>query len=203
MSEPLSGSWLRFAYNGVLLYTAVTSGHKMQLQEHPFALAACVMGGVTAVIGILRVIFASGQPEECRKLRDITSGVLELVPLPLTNMDLYLQSTGWSAITLGHACFVFSLVCDMRCCVAKNRLNCEVSDSLKDLTILANIVSLGFLAYVERNFLYLRMMLVMALVRYGVVLVDSIKEHSGEDLQVCGTALFLYQLGKAVESVTK
>ncbi|KAH8249503.1 hypothetical protein KR032_010047 [Drosophila birchii] len=202
MSEPLSGPWLRFAYNGILLYTACTSAYKMQPTEHPFALAACLVGGITAVFGLLRVIFASGQPEECRKLRDITHGVLELVPLSLTNMDLYFQTTGWSTITLGHSLFVLPLVCDMRCCLAKNRMDCEVSDSFKDLTILGNIVSLGFLSYVERNFLYLRMMLVMAVVRYGVVLVDSIKENAGEDLQVCGTALFLYQLGKAVEAVT-
>lgn len=201
MSEPLSGPWLRFAYNGVLLYTAVMSASKMQPEEHPFALAACVVGGITAVFGLLRVMFASGQPEECRKLRDITHGVLELVPLPLTNMDLYMQSTGWSAVALGHAVFVVPLLCDMSCCLAKNRRDCEISDSLKDLTVLGNIVSLGFLAFMERNFLYLRMMLVMIVVRYGVVLVDSIKEDAGEDLQVCGTALFLYQLGKAVESV--
>ncbi|KAH8333699.1 hypothetical protein KR059_002578 [Drosophila kikkawai] len=203
MSEPLSGPWLRFAYNGVLLYTAVTSACKMQPEEHPFALAACVVGGIAAVFGILRVVFASGQPEECRKLRDITHGVLELVPLPLTNMDFYMQSTGLSAVTLGHAVFILPLVCDMRCCLAKNRIDCEISDGLKDLTILGNLVSLGFLAFVERNFLYLRMMLVMAVVRYGVVLVDSIKENAGEDLQVCGTALFLYQLGKTISSVTE
>ncbi|KAH8385365.1 uncharacterized protein LOC110177029 [Drosophila serrata] len=203
MSEPLSGPWLRFAYNGILLYTAVSSGCKMQPEEHPLALVACMVGGITAVFGLLRVIFASGQPEECRKLRDITHGVLELVPLSLTNMDLYMQSTGWSAVTLGHGFFLLPLLCDMRCCLAKNRVDCGISDSLKDLTILGNIVSLGFLAFVERNFLYLRMMLVMAAIRYGVVLVDSIRENAGEDLQVCGTALFLYQLGKAVESVAE
>ncbi|KAH8237525.1 hypothetical protein KR038_003738 [Drosophila bunnanda] len=203
MSEPLSGPWLRFTYNGILLYTAVTSGCKMQPEEHPFALVACMVGAVTATFGLLRVIFASGQPDECRKLRDITYGVLELVPLSLINMDFYRHSTGWSGVTVAHAFFLVPLVCDMRCCMAKNRVDCETSDSLKDLTVLGNIVSLGFLAYVERNFLYLRMMLVMAVVRYGVVLVDSIRENAGEDLQVCGTALFLYQLGKAVESVTK
>ncbi|XP_016979011.1 uncharacterized protein LOC108044488 [Drosophila rhopaloa] len=200
MSEPLSGPWLRFVYNGLLLTTAVFSGRKMQPEEHPFALAACVVVGFSAVFGLLRVIFASGQPEECRKLRDITHGVLELVPLPLANMDLYMQSTGLSAIALGHAFFVLPLFCDLGCSLAKNRRDCAFSDSLKNLTVLGNIVSLGFLAFVERNFLYLRMMLVMIVVKYGVVLVDSIKEDAGEDLQVCGTALFIHLLGKAVES---
>ncbi|XP_017060373.1 uncharacterized protein LOC108100817 [Drosophila ficusphila] len=200
MSEPLSGPWLRFIYNGLLLSSAVFSGRKMHPEEHPFALAACVVVGVSAVCGLLRAIFASGQPEECRKLRDITHGVLELVPLPLANMDLYMQSTGMSAIALGHAFFVLPLICDLGCSLAKNRRDCSFSDSLKDLTVLGNIVSLGFLAFVERNFRYFRMMMVMIVVKYGVVLVDSIREDAGEDLQVCGTALFIHLLGKTVES---
>ncbi|KAH8412979.1 hypothetical protein KR009_007247 [Drosophila setifemur] len=200
MSEQLSGPWLRFIYNGILLSTALLSARKMQPEEHPFAFAACMVGGITAIFGLLRAIFASGQPDECRKLRDVCHGVLELVPLPLANMDLYMQSTGMSAVALGHSFFVVPLMCDLGCALAKNRRDCEISDSLKNLTVLANIVSLGFLSVVERNFLYLRMMLVMIVVKYGVVLVDSIKEDSGEDLQVCGTALFLHLLGKATES---
>ncbi|EDV59264.1 uncharacterized protein LOC6541528 [Drosophila erecta] len=200
MSEPLSGPWLRFVYNGLLLASAVCSGRKMLPEEHPFAMAACVVVGFSAVFGLLRAIFASGEPEECRKLRDITSGVLELAPLPLANMDLYVRSTGLSPIALGHALFVLPLVCDLRCSLAKDRRDCALSDGLRNLTVLGNIVSLGFLAYVERNFLYLRMVLVMIVVKYGVVLVDSIKEDAGEDLQVCGTALFVHLLGKAVES---
>ncbi|KAH8260312.1 hypothetical protein KR026_009295 [Drosophila bipectinata] len=200
MSEPLSGPWLRFIYNGVLLGTSVMSARKMDLEQHPFALAACVVGGVSAIVGLLRVLFASGQPEECRKMRDITHGVLELVPLPLANMNLYLKSTGWSPIALGHSFFIIALMCDMSCCLAKERQDCEMSDSLKNLTVLGNIVSLGFLAFVERNSLYLRMMMVMIVVKYGTILVDSMKENAGEDLQVCGTALFIYLLGKAMDS---
>ncbi|EDW52044.1 uncharacterized protein LOC6611583 [Drosophila sechellia] len=202
MSEPLSGPWLRFVYNGLLLASAVCTGRKMQSEQHPFAMVACVVVGFSAVFGLLRVIFASGQPEECQQLRDITSGVLELAPLPLANMDFYMQSTGLSPIALGHAFFVLPLFCDLGCSLAKDRRDCAFSDSLRNLTILGNIVSLGFLAYVERNFLYLRMVLVMIVVKYGVVLVDSIKEDAGEDLQVCGTALFMHLLGKAVVSST-
>lgn len=200
MSEPLSGPWLRFIYNGVLLGTSVMSARKMDLEQHPFALAVCVVGGVTAIVGLLRVLFASGQPEECRKMRDVTHGVLELVPLPLANMNLYLKSTGWSPIALAHSFFIIPLICDMGCCLAKERRDCEMSDSLKNLTVLGNIVSLGFLAFVERNSLYLRMMMVMVVVKYGMVLVDSMKENAGEDLQVCGTALFIHLLGKAMDS---
>ncbi|KAH8273641.1 hypothetical protein KR018_005548 [Drosophila ironensis] len=197
MSEPLSGPWLRFIYNGLLLGTAVLSARKMNLDQHPFALTSCVVGGVAAIFGLLRVIFASGQPGECRKLRDITHGILELVPLPLANMNLYFFSTGCSAITLGHAFFMFPLVCDLACSLSTELIDCDLSDSMKNLTVLANIVSLSFLAFVERNFLYMRMAMVMIVVKYGLVMVDSMKMEVSEDLQMCGTALFLHLLGKA------
>ncbi|EDW75631.1 uncharacterized protein Dwil_GK23972 [Drosophila willistoni] len=198
MSEPISGRGLRCAYNGLLLYSAYSTVKKMHLAEHPCAYSACIVSGTVAVLGLLRVIFGSGHSDECRKLRDVNQGVLELVPLPLVNMELYIRSTGVSPLALSHAIFVLPLVGDLCCSIVKERRQCDISECLKDLTVLGNIVSLAYLAHVEENFIYMRMMLVMAVMKYGGVLVDSIHEGTGEDLQVCGTALFLHLFGRVL-----
>ncbi|SPP79166.1 uncharacterized protein LOC117581923 [Drosophila guanche] len=201
MGEPISGRFARCLYNSFLLCTALRAVQQLQPEEHPFAYAACAVGVVVSGLGLLRVIFASGQPNECRRLRDVCHGLLELAPLPLANMDLYMQSTGMlSALTLGHACFVLPLSCDLCCSLFKGRQDCDTADSLRNLTILGNIVSLGFLGIMEGNFFYIRMMLVMFAVRYGGVLMDSMQEEASEDLQLCGTALFFHLLGKALEA---
>ncbi|XP_022226745.2 uncharacterized protein LOC111076969 [Drosophila obscura] len=201
MGEPISGRCARCLYNSLLLCTALRVVQHLKPEEYPFAYAAGAVGVAVAGLGLLRVIFASGQPTECRRLRDISHGFLELAPLPLVNMDLYMQSTGMmSAVTLGHACFVLPLSFDLCCSLFKGRHDCDTGDSLRNLTILGNIVSLGFLGMMERNFFYIRMMLVMIAVRYGGVLMDSMQEDAGEDMQVCGTALFFHLLGKALEA---
>ncbi|XP_017152585.1 uncharacterized protein LOC108162379 [Drosophila miranda] len=201
MGEPASGRCARCLYNSLLLTTALRAVQNLRPEEHPCAYAACAVGAVVAGLGLLRVIFASGQPHECQKLRDVCHGCLVLAPLPLVNMELYTLSTGLtSAVTLGHACFVLPLSLDLCCSLFKDREDCHTSDSLRNLTILGNIVSLGFLGMMERNFAYIRMMLVMVAVQYGGVLMDSMQEEAGEDLQICGTALFFHLLGKALEA---
>ncbi|XP_030384546.1 uncharacterized protein LOC115631843 [Scaptodrosophila lebanonensis] len=197
MSDPISGTLPRFVYNSLLLGSASYAAWCIDSDTYPCAFAACVVGGVSALVGILRALFGSGQAEEYRKLRDVNSGVLELVPLPLVNIDLYAESQGMGALALGHCVFVVALSFDLGCSLAKDRKDCDISEMLRDLTVMGNIISLGFLAFMERNFIYVRMALIMGVMKYGSLFVDSIHEGVGEDLQVLGTAIFLYWTAKA------
>ncbi|EDW64017.1 uncharacterized protein [Drosophila virilis] len=212
MSEPISSRGVRFIYNALLLTTSGLTARKLMPQEHPFALAACVVGGLAAVFGLLRAFLddgsrrggggggrasnSSSDGSEFRMLRNVTQSMLELMPLALVNMELYAHSLGLGAVALAHGIFVLPLLLDLRCSVVKNRKDCDLTETLRDLLVLGNIVSLGFLAAKERNLLYLRMTLTMLVVKYYPVLMDSAQEETGEDLIVCGNAYFLHVLGK-------
>ncbi|XP_064540847.1 uncharacterized protein LOC135430208 [Drosophila montana] len=198
MSEPISSRGLRFIYNALLLTTSGLTATKLMPQKHPFALAACVVGGLAAVFGLVRAFLDDGSSREFRMLRNVTQCMLELMPLALVNMELYAHSLGVGAVALAHGIFVLPLLLDLRCSVFKNRKDCDLTETLRDLLVLGNIVSLGFLAVKERNYLYLRMTLTMLVVKYYPVLMDSAQEETGEDLIVCGNAYLLHLLGKAV-----
>lgn len=201
MSEPQSRYELRLAYNSLLLMTSGLTVSQMMPSCHPFACGACVVGGTVAVLGLLRVLFAS-KPDEMAVVRDINRGLLELLPLPLVNMELYRRTQGTcSPLVLGHCVVLFPLLLDLNCSVKQQQSNCNLSDTLRDLTMLANIISLGYLAYREANSIYLQMSASMLLVKYTPVLLDYVNDGTGEDMIVCCSAYFFYQLGKVTALV--
>ncbi|KAM8717101.1 hypothetical protein ACLKA7_003899 [Drosophila subpalustris] len=197
MSEPLSSSGLRLVYNSLLLLTSGLAARKISLQKHPYAFSACVVGGAVAVLGLIRVIFGDDRdPQQFQILRDVSHSVMEMVPLPLVNMELYIVSHGVGPLALGHGIFVLPLLLDLRCSIVKDRKNCDFTETLRDLLVLGNIVSLGYLSVREGNFLYMRMAITMGMVKYIPIFLDSIQDSAGEDLIVCGSALFFWLLGK-------
>ncbi|KAH8263256.1 hypothetical protein KR044_006472 [Drosophila immigrans] len=195
MSEPQSSSGFRFVYNSLLLITSGLAAKKVSMAKHPFAFGACVVGGAVAVLGLLRAILGSdGDPEQFQMLRDVSHGLLELVPLPLVNMELYMASLGMGPLVVVHAIFVLPLALDLRCSVRQERKDCCLAESLRDLLMLGNIVSLGFLAVREHSTLYVHMALIMAAIKYTPVVLDNIQDDTGEDMLVYGSALFFYLL---------
>ncbi|KAH8409522.1 hypothetical protein KR222_007711 [Zaprionus bogoriensis] len=204
MSEPQSSYGMRLAYNSLLLVTSGLTASKMTASTHPFAYSACLVGGAVAVLGLLRALLGNDRdPGEMRMLRDINHSVLELVPLPLVNMELYMLTQGLGAIVLSHSIFVLPLLLDLRCSIWYARKHCDLTETLRDLTLLGCITSLGYLAVRELNWVYARMALTMLLVKYVPVLLDYIDDGTGEDLIVCGSALFFYQLGKVTALADK
>lgn len=196
MSEPQSSYEFRLAYNSLLLVTSGLTASKMTFACQPFACCACMVGGAVAVLGLLRVLFAR-KPEDLRMLRDINRGVLELLPLPLVNMELYGLSQGsFSPLVLGHCVSILPLLLDLNCSLFRQRKNCDLSETLRDVTMLGNIISLGYLAYQECNMIYTRMSVVMFAVKYLPVILNMVNDSTGEDMIVCGSAYFFYQLGK-------
>ncbi|KAH8377382.1 hypothetical protein KR093_005177 [Drosophila rubida] len=196
MSDPLSGSGLRFIYNSLLLCTSGLTARKLSLMKHPFAFSACVVGGAVAVLGLLRAVFGSDcDPSQFQMLRDVSHGALELVPLPLVNIELYMSSLGMRPLVFIHGIFVLPLVLDLRCSVMKDRKNCWITETMRDLLVLGNIVSISYLGLREGNSVYIRMALTMTLVKYTPLLLDNVQEDTSEDMLVYGSALFFYLLG--------
>ncbi|KAL7723259.1 hypothetical protein ACLKA6_018062 [Drosophila palustris] len=186
MSEPLSSSGLRLVYNSLLLLSSGLAARKISFQKHPYAFSACVVGGAVAVLGLIRVIFGDDRdPQQFQILRDVSHSVMEMVPLPLVNMELYIVSHGVGPLALGHGIFVLPLLLDLRCSIVKDRKNCDFSETLRDLLVLGNIVSLGYLSVREGSFLYMRMAITMGVVKYIPIFLDSIQDSAGEDLIVC------------------
>ncbi|XP_023175346.2 uncharacterized protein LOC111602503 [Drosophila hydei] len=209
MSEPISSRGLRFLYNSVLLTTSCLAALNLGLEKQPFAMGACAVGGVAAVVGLLRVAFGPaggsasqrqrGSEPELLMVKNVTQGMLELVPLPLVNMELYAHSLGVGPVVLAHGIFVVPLLLDLYCSMVNHRKDCEWTESARNLSMLGNIVSLGFLSVREKNFIYMRMTLTMLVIRFYPVIMDTTNEETGEDLIVCGTAFFFYMFGKVAQ----
>ncbi|ALC38962.1 CG14537 [Drosophila busckii] len=198
MSQAVSGRGVRFISNSLLLLGSTWTAKKLTVEAYPYAFSACVVGGAAALVGILHVLLANEYDvDELRQYQELRKGMLELMPLPLVNMQLYMLSQGMGTLVMAHASFVLPLAMDICCSLAWRRKNCYISETLRDLCMLGNILSLGFLAFKERNSIYLRLMLTMASIKYGPMLFDGVEDEAGENLLVLGSAMFLYSLGKA------
>jgi len=170
---------------GVNLLLMGTSGFalsKIPPKECPYAFSACCIGFCHGLFGVLAK--AMDDNEDVQKCRKYTKAWMELVPLPLVNMELYYMSSTPN-LAVGHGLFIVPLVGEL---IFND--NEETYSTLKELTIIGNIVSLTFLAINESSYMYAGMAAVAALSRYGGMFMENQKEGTGDNVSTIFDALF-------------
>ncbi|XP_037726277.1 uncharacterized protein LOC119557565 [Drosophila subpulchrella] len=173
-------------FNSLLVVSSGYAMYTLQPLETPYGYATAALSLVHGLLGVVRA--ASNDDDECNRVRLITSGIMEIVPLPLTNIELYLKSSNPS-LALAHGTFVVPLVYDL---MAKMGDNEDTStETLKELTLLGNVVSLLFLGVNQSSNLYGGMAAIAFGARYGSVILDYYWEGLGVDFTLLAHSMFV------------
>ncbi|XP_017065789.1 uncharacterized protein LOC108104315 [Drosophila eugracilis] len=173
-------------FNSLLVVSSGYAMYTLHPLETPYGYGTAALSLVHGILGVLRA--AKNDDDECNRMRLITSGIMEIVPLPLTNIQLYLRSNNPS-LALAHGCFVVPLIYDL---IAKMGDNEDIStETLKELTLLGNVVSLLFLGVNQSKYLYGGLAAVAFAARYGSVILDYYKEGLGADFILLAQSVFV------------
>ncbi|XP_064555678.1 uncharacterized protein LOC135440443 [Drosophila montana] len=173
-------------FNSLLVVSSGYAMYTLHPTQTPYGYAAAAVSLVHGLLGVMRA--ANNDDDECNRLRQITSGIMELVPLPLTNIELYLKSSS-PHLAMAHGCFLVPLAFDV---VSKWR---DIEDNstvtLKDLTLLGNVVSLLFLGVNQSSNVYGGMAAIAFAARYGSVMFDYYWEGLGVHFNLLANSAFI------------
>ncbi|EDV45724.1 uncharacterized protein LOC6550760 [Drosophila erecta] len=155
--------------------------YKIGPSEHPYAFTACVFGFCHGLFGLVSGLTDN---ENAKKVTETTTAIMEIIPLPLVNVNLYL-ATESNNIALGHGLFIVPLAVSVILAFFKGESGGEgegsALDTLKTLTILGNITSLLYLAINENNWNMGGMAFLAFMAKFGAKFFEEqINEGSGE-----------------------
>ncbi|KAI9588898.1 hypothetical protein GQX74_007067 [Glossina fuscipes] len=175
-------------FSGILLGTTGHALVSVTPFQHPYAFCACAVGFCHALAGLVESIACEDRCTTCFKR--LTCSCIEIMTLPMLNIEFYLKSDQSSPLALGHGLFVVPLAFDLLTKVSPNAETEDISTrTLKDLTILGNIVSLLFLAANENNAVYGMMVLAAFIAKYGAMFMENIIAGTGECTGLLGYSL--------------
>ncbi|XP_037828140.1 uncharacterized protein LOC119616066 [Lucilia sericata] len=194
-------------FNGLLIGTSGYAMFAVNPVDHPFAFAACAVGFCHGCTGIYTRFFdsscgAEGSEGKCRnRVKKLTSSCMEIITVPLANMDLYRSSQQTNALALGHGLFIIPLAFDLTLkYLATEGDEGESTAILKDLTVLGNIVSLLFFAVNENN-LPAGLMALSAFFSYsGSMVMEYMLNGTEENSSLAGYALFFAFMPSALSA---
>ncbi|XP_030385205.1 uncharacterized protein LOC115632266 [Scaptodrosophila lebanonensis] len=168
---------------------AVSSGYAMYSLhplEKPYGFVAAAFSLMHGVLGVVRA--AKDDDDECNRVRAITSGIMDIVPLPLVNVELYLRSSNPS-LAFAHGCFIIPLGYDLLAKLADT--DDSSTETLKELTLLGNVVSLLFLGVNQSSNMYGSMAAIPFGTRYGSIILDHYWKGLGADFQLLANSTFM------------
>ncbi|KAH8416894.1 hypothetical protein KR222_010306, partial [Zaprionus bogoriensis] len=175
-------------FNSLLVVSSGYAMYTLHPMQTPYGYAAATLSLVHGLMGVVRAVHNDEDEEECNRLRQITAGIMELVPLPLTNIELYLKSSS-PHLAVAHGCFLVPLAFDMASKCRDVEDNSTVT--LKDLTLLGNVVSLLFLGVNQSSNVYGGMAALAFSARYGSVILDYYWEGMGVHFNLLANSAFV------------
>ncbi|KAH8237607.1 hypothetical protein KR038_002512 [Drosophila bunnanda] len=151
---------------------------KVALSAHPWAFSACVIGFCHGLTGLVDALTDN---ENVTKVHRVTTRIMEIIPLPLFNVDLFLNSEN-NNIALAHGIFLVPLGVSVLLAMFKNEGESEdfgTLDTLKILTILGNITSLVFLAINDSSWTEGGMAFLAFMAKFGAEFIqDRVADNS-------------------------
>ncbi|XP_017021742.1 uncharacterized protein [Drosophila kikkawai] len=154
---------------------------KIGPSEHPWAFTSCLIGFTHGLVGLVGIL---ADDDNAKKMQIKTGGILEIVSLPLVNVDLYLETAESNNIALGHGLFMVPLTVSVILAFWKDEGAIDVSgtvQTLKVLTILGNITSLAFVMINESSVIMGGMAVLAFMAKFGA---DLCEEHIHDDIRL-------------------
>ncbi|KAH8403528.1 hypothetical protein KR215_007263 [Drosophila sulfurigaster] len=164
-------------------------------QQHPYAFTACVIGFCHGLLGIVEC--CSGD-SNVTSAKETTNSIMEIVPLPLVNIELFFGGEG-NNIALGHGLFIVPMAISAIVALVKgSEEGDETMETLKLLTILGNITSLCYLAVNEGSWVMGGMAALAFMSKYGAEFLEQQLEGSGEPIKYLSWSGFYFLTTLAV-----
>ncbi|XP_017077972.1 uncharacterized protein LOC108112547 [Drosophila eugracilis] len=174
---------LRALTNLLLIASSMYAMYSLTPAEHPYAYTAASFSLVHGLLGLVRSYIE--EPEECGRDFMISSSILEVILLPLANVEFYLLSDK-SDVALVHGLSLIPLFYDMICKIGDDWDSS--TETLKDLALLGNVGSTAYLAVNDGIPIYGGVAATALMARYGAALVDSFKQGLGASIGNLGHA---------------
>lgn len=167
--------------NAVLCGVTGYGFYAMQPQQHPFAFSACLIGFCHGLLGLIDIFVGN---DNTRKAKKTTNAIMEIVPLPLVNMELFFGGES-NNIALGHGLFIVPMAISVLVGLIKGEGEeaDEAIDTLKLLTMLGNITSLCYLAINEGSIIMGGMAVLAFLTKIGSEYLETQLEGSGDPVK--------------------
>ncbi|KAH8276745.1 hypothetical protein KR044_008138 [Drosophila immigrans] len=170
--------------------------YAMGPQEHPYAFTACVIGFCHGLLGLVECLTGDSNVSSAK---ETTNSILEIVPLPLVNVDLFFGGEG-NNIALGHGLFIVPMAISAIVGLVKGSESDgdATRDTLKLLTILGNITSLCYLAVNEGSWVMGGMAALAFMAKYGAEFLEQQIEGSGQPVKYLSWSGFYFLTTMAV-----
>ncbi|KAH8293248.1 hypothetical protein KR018_003875, partial [Drosophila ironensis] len=151
--------------------------------DHPYAYIAAAFSFVHGLLGALRAF--SDDAEDCGRAFMISATILEVLPLPMANIEFYLSSDQ-SSVALVHSLSLIPLLYDMLSKMGDDWDN--ATETLKDMALIGNIASTGYLATKGGNAIHGGVAATAFFSRYGASLIDNFVCGAGPHVTTIGNA---------------
>ncbi|XP_064539971.1 uncharacterized protein LOC135429567 [Drosophila montana] len=155
--------------------------------EHPYGYTAAAF---CFVHGLLSLVRSLGEDEECGPARSfsVSTGIVDVIPLPLANIEFYLQSSQ-SGMALVHALSLILLLYDMMGSLGDDWD--RATETVKDLSLLGNVASGAYLGVQEENYYHVGVAASAGIARYGSSLVSTIVPAAGPHVNTLSKAAII------------
>ncbi|XP_017066864.1 uncharacterized protein LOC108104998 [Drosophila eugracilis] len=186
--------------NLLLILACIYAMYSLKPEDHPYGY---MMVSFSLVHGLLTLVLyynedTEDEPVECGRCFQISNSILEVIPLPMANIEFYLLSDE-SEVAQVHGLSLIPLFYDI---IGKVVDDWNTStETLKDIALLFNIASTMYLTIKDGNHIYGAVAATALMARFGTSLVDRFAEGYGTYLATLGhagiVALMTYALTEA------
>lgn len=173
--------------NAILCGSTIFGFIKIAPAEHPYAFTACVIGFCHGLCGLIKV--AVGDNETAKSVLEATTNIMDLIPLPLVNLDIYLKGES-NNIALGHGLFIVPLAVDMIISLIKDKGEESTGPTLRTLTLLGSITSMVYLAINESSWIYGGIAISAYMARFGADYLDEKIDNSKVPINLLSYSCF-------------
>ncbi|KAH8416787.1 hypothetical protein KR222_004549 [Zaprionus bogoriensis] len=165
-------------------------------QEHPYAFSACVIGFCHGLLGLVECLTGD---ENVKSAKETTTAIVEIIPLPLVNIDLFFGGDS-NNIALGHGLFIVPMAISLivAFCKGGEGESDDAYETLKMMTILGNITSLCFLAVNDGSMVKGTMAFLAFMAKYGAEFCESMVESTGEPIKLLSWSGFFFLTTMAI-----
>ncbi|XP_017052108.1 uncharacterized protein LOC108095509 [Drosophila ficusphila] len=169
--------------NLLLIAACCYAMYSLTPADNPYGYLAAAFSLVHGLLGLL--LSFSEEPDECDRTFLISASILEVIPLPLANVEFYLVSDQ-SGVAMVHGLSLIPLFYDM---IGKIGDEWDGSaKTLKDFALLGNIASTFYLAVKDGNHIYGGVAVTAIIARFGALLIDLFAEGFGPHVATVGNA---------------
>ncbi|KAH8370070.1 hypothetical protein KR093_002115 [Drosophila rubida] len=154
-------------FNLVLVGSSGYGLYALTPADQPYGYTAAAFCFIHGLLGVVRSF--ESDVDECSRSFFVSTSIVDVLPLPLANIEFYLQSS-LSGLAMVHAMSLILLLYDTMGNLGDDWDS--ATETVKDLSLLANVGSAMYLGIQEENYFHVGIAVSAIIARYGSALVS-------------------------------